>query len=260
MARTFLICCLVLTAVATVLRVQMQWEPPRTPRIRPQPDVAGLGSPPQTLPPRAREHLPDGAAALGVSPRRRLPPLQAKLFGTVMGDTPADARAYFHDRFYSQRRILKLGEMLEGRLLNHIGRGFVRFRRPDGSEETVFIEDSGHHDAIVQAVGPDMYRVDKPRLVEAVQGDVNRLLSQVKIQPHLEGFRLTGFELADIQSEGLAAQVGLQPKDVITAVNGTPLNSVQAAFELYQASRATDAISVQVMRSGDLRTLRYVLG
>lgn len=188
-----------------------------------------------------------------------LAPLQAELMGTVVGRQPREAQAFLLDTSQPRRLILALGEPFQGRVLSHVGRGFVKFRRPDGNEDSLFLENTQHPEAIIQAVGAGGYRVDRRRLAEAVHGDASQLLSQAQLKPHLEGFQLAGVRLARVEPRSLVAQAGFGSDDVITAINGKPLDSPSAALAAYHAARHGRELSVEVARHGKLHTLRYFL-
>jgi len=192
-------------------------------------------------------------------PVRPLPPLQAKLLGTAIGLHPKEAKAFVHDLSHNRYLTLAIGEAFQGRLLTNISRGFVRFRRPDRGEEILLIEDTHHPDAIIQAAGPDEYRVNRGGLKRAINGDVTSLLAETQVVPQLERFALAGFKLAHVKPKGLVAQAGFKDHDIVTAVNGTALDSLPTALAVYHAARNGREVSVEVMRHGQTRTLRYLL-
>lgn len=188
-----------------------------------------------------------------------LAPLQAKLLGTAVERDPKASRAFVRETLTKQQVTLALGQGLQGRVLSHIARGFVRLRRPDGTEELLTIESTTSADAIIQARGADEYQVDKRRLVNAIKGDVRALWAQGRLTPHLEQFQLAGFELSEVQPDSFIEQAGLKPHDIITSVNGKPLTSLPAALAVYDSARHSHDIAVELKRQGDHHTLRYFI-
>ncbi|TPW00786.1 MAG: proteinral secretion pathway protein C [Alphaproteobacteria bacterium] len=193
------------------------------------------------------------------APRPTLAPLDATLMGTMLGNGPREHRAFVVDHRHAQRLTLTIGDLLQGRILANVGRGFVRLRRPDGVEELLVIEDAQHPDAVIHAVGLDHYQVDKPRLIEAIRGDVRRLRAETQVRPQIERFKFVGAKLARVSHKGFAAQAGLREGDVIRFVNDTPLESPAAMLAAYHQVRSSAEISLGVERNGETRTLRYTL-
>jgi hypothetical protein len=72
-------------------------------------------------------------------------------------------------------------------------------------------------------------------------------------------FTADGLRFESIQTGSLLAKIGLRKGDVITAVDGQPLRSIDDAAELYARSAAIKNLSVQVTRSGKPTTLRVAI-
>ena len=218
----------------------------------------------RTPPVLAIRTAPEPALALSASPSPSsqptpLPPLQATLLGTVIGSQPTNSKALIHETTTNQRRVLVCGDVVQHRVLSDIGRGFITLLRPDGTQEQVFLDETTIPEPFIQPLGPDTYRVHTQRLAASIKRGATSLRAHVQLLPHLERGRLVGFILARIEPTSPIAQAGFSTNDLITAVNGMPLDSLPAVQAIYQAMRASRELSVEITRDGEPLTLHYVL-
>jgi general secretion pathway protein C len=89
--------------------------------------------------------------------------------------------------------------------------------------------------------------------------DVAELARQVTALPVMENGRFAGVRLSFGRDLPLAAKLGLEPDDVVTAINGMPLDSLENA-QLAARSLATQrSATVTVRRGGESRTLSVSL-
>ena len=66
----------------------------------------------------------------------------------------------------------------------------------------------------------------------------------------------TGVLVRAVRPDSPAAKLGLQPFDVLTAVNGTKVGSSEQVRNLIRAVKAEDPFSVEVVRAGKTLTLK----
>lgn len=93
---------------------------------------------------------------------------------------------------------------------------------------------------------------------DAIVPDVAELARQVQVLPVQENGRMVGVRLAVGRDSNLLAQAGLRPTDIVTQVNGIPLDGPQRSAELLSALK--DARSVQVTVRRDGKDLQLNLG
>lgn len=93
---------------------------------------------------------------------------------------------------------------------------------------------------------------------DAVVPDVAELAKQVQIFPVMENGRMAGVRLAAGRDSNLLAQAGLRPTDLVTQVNGIPLDGPQRSAELMAALK--DARSVQVTVRRDGKDMQLTIG
>ena len=80
--------------------------------------------------------------------------------------------------------------------------------------------------------------------------DPAALLSQVQVVPVLEGGQLRGVRLGYSGDPALLAAAGLQPDDVIVAVNGMRIDSIERGMQVVETLRNAPSIAVTVRRGG----------
>jgi general secretion pathway protein C len=95
-------------------------------------------------------------------------------------------------------------------------------------------------------------------LRDAAGTNIAELARQVQIYPVMENGRMAGVRLGVGRDSDLLARAGLQANDVITSVNGIPLDGPQRSAELMTALK--DARSVQVTVRRDGKDIQLTLG
>lgn len=93
--------------------------------------------------------------------------------------------------------------------------------------------------------------------VDQYLDNLNTLLTQVNVQPVFQGGRPAGFRLTDIQKGTILDQVGIQDGDTLRFVNGQRIDSVQAAFQLYNILKESNNVEITVLRNTRPVTMRY---
>jgi general secretion pathway protein C len=89
--------------------------------------------------------------------------------------------------------------------------------------------------------------------------DVAELARQVTALPVLEDGRFAGVRLSFGRDLPLAAKLGLEPDDVVTAINGTPLDSLENAQLAARGLAGARSATVTVRRGGQSQTLNVSL-
>jgi general secretion pathway protein C len=80
--------------------------------------------------------------------------------------------------------------------------------------------------------------------------DAAALASQVQVFPVLENGRFAGVRLSVGRDSELFSRTGLKPTDLITAVNGIPLDGPQRQAELMTSLRGAQSLQLTVRRDG----------
>ncbi len=89
--------------------------------------------------------------------------------------------------------------------------------------------------------------------------DTAKLASQIRAIPFSENGKNIGVRLQAGRDAKLMQQLGLQPNDVVTAVNGIPLDDPKRSFELMRLLNSETSFNVNLRRNGRDMTLNINL-
>lgn len=85
--------------------------------------------------------------------------------------------------------------------------------------------------------------------------DVAELARQVNVQPVMENGRFAGVRLTVGRDSDILARTGLRSTDLITAVNGIPLDGPQRQPELLRMLQGASQLNLTIRRDGQVQTL-----
>lgn len=97
--------------------------------------------------------------------------------------------------------------------------------------------------------------LDFTKVQQQLKLDPAALARQVNAQPVLENGRMVGVRLSGGPDAALVTSLGLQPNDVVTAVNNVPLDSPARAQEVMTSVSNASRVTVTVLRDGKPVTL-----
>jgi general secretion pathway protein C len=93
-----------------------------------------------------------------------------------------------------------------------------------------------------------------PQLQQAIsraRTNPEEIASRLQIVPVLDGGRMTGIRLSAGGSDAsLMSQIGVRPGDVVTAVNGAPVDSIARGQQIIEGLRTASSARVTVLRDG----------
>jgi len=84
-----------------------------------------------------------------------------------------------------------------------------------------------------------------------------QLLTQAKAVPHMENGQSVGFRVTEIQPDSVFQQLGLEREDVIRAVNGSPVRSVDDAIKAYGNMKTATSFQLDLLRRGQPVTINF---
>lgn len=94
--------------------------------------------------------------------------------------------------------------------------------------------------------------------VNKLTNNLPELLQQARaIQNYGPNGQPNGFRVMDLQPGSIYERLGIKRGDVITGVNGDPVDSPAKAMELYNALRTSSNINLQIERNGRRETLNF---
>lgn len=89
-----------------------------------------------------------------------------------------------------------------------------------------------------------------------IKQDLQKILMQATALPHYQDGMIVGFSLTQIDQDSIFAKGGFVDSDVITSVNGIPMNSIPGAIKLLNSLREAPSIDVEVLREGAKRNVQ----
>lgn len=195
--------------------------------------------------------------------------LSLKLWGTVSGD-PLEAYAVIEDTQRREQNLYRVGDTIQNAVVKMILRERIVLN-VDGKDEVLSMEDMAQASpAIMAAHGRRPYamppvprsaaeqRITLPRgMLEESFSDVNKLMTQIAISPHMEDGQSAGLSLSRIAPNSVFRRMGLRNGDVLTGVNGQQLLSAEDAMRMYESLKSSSDVQLQLKRRGQERTIRY---
>lgn len=105
-------------------------------------------------------------------------------------------------------------------------------------------EDISTVDDLVDAIRPE-----EGQLVPNAQ-QVKAITDVIKVQMHREGGQFIGYKIRPGRNRELFEELGLQPNDVVVAVNNVTLDDTQKAMEMYRSLGQETSATLEVLRDG----------
>lgn len=90
---------------------------------------------------------------------------------------------------------------------------------------------------------------------ETIDEGLGYFLQRVEVDPEVRGGRFEGFRIVSLIPEEYWDGIDLRPGDVVTGINGMPIERETEAYAAFQALRTADAIRVEYLRGGQPRQL-----
>lgn len=88
-----------------------------------------------------------------------------------------------------------------------------------------------------------------------IKNKLATVLMQATATPTVEDGVIVGFELSQLDQGSIFEKGGFMNFDVVTAVNGIPLDSVSGAVKLLNSLRQADTVEVEIKRNGAKRKM-----
>ena len=91
---------------------------------------------------------------------------------------------------------------------------------------------------------------DWQQTVDRLRQNPEELARRVQIVPVVDGGKLTGVRVAPGSDAALIGQIGLKSGDVVTAINGAPVDSLARGQQIFESLRSASSARVTVLRDG----------
>lgn len=149
---------------------------------------------------------------------------------------------------YPDRAILQRAGVLESLVLEDIAKGLA--------SKSVSVVSSDHRSSIdsqIKRLGSNDFSM--PRGIIGQKLKDPKFLRAAHIMPRKEG----GFLVRKLKKGSLYEKIGLKQGDVITSVNGEPLNSIQDAMTHYSKLSSLSQVQIEISRNGKPEMLQFHL-
>jgi len=214
-----------------------------------------------------------GPAAAGAGAGDVETDLKLTLLGTIVATNPDHSSALIKDDSPTAQALgYGLNDQVLGAMVVVIEDRRVKLKRTDGREEWLTMEDeeaptrtatagsptpAGPTTEGIEQAGENQWTVSREILDEHLQ-DLEGLsrMGRALLHRGSDG-QFDGYRLSAIRRGSLPDQLGIRNGDVIHAVNGMELSSVQGAMEAYSTLQNEAGFSFEVSRRGQTMTLEY---
>lgn len=186
--------------------------------------------------------------------------LKLELWGTITGDNK-EAYAVIEDAAVKKQDLYRIGDTIQNATIKMILREKVVLN-VNGKDEILGIEKaSGTREPRsssrnLGAASSQNITVRRSQIDTAVK-DVNTLMKQIRIRPHFTNGKPDGFRLTGIRPNSIFYNMGLKSGDIITAVDGKDIESVDDALKFYQNLQSSSKVQLQIKRRGRPKTIDY---
>jgi general secretion pathway protein C len=227
---------------------------------------------PEVQTPLASWHL-FGNALPALDPRRNAQNApesgsRLKLHGIYAGEDPSRGRAIIADEQGLERSYAVGDELPGGATLAEVYADKVVLRNGVALESLTLPRDVPSAPGAVRSAAPSPLpgaaRPATPfvtpgmapmntavdRTAQRPNRDPAQLARDIQVVPVLENGRFAGVRLSSTKEAALLTKLGLQPDDVVTAVNGIALDNPARGAELTQTLQHAERASVTVRRGG----------
>ena len=191
--------------------------------------------------------------------------LNLKLWGTVTGSTE-QAYAVIEDTQKREQNLYRVGDSIQNAIVKMIRRAKVVLQ-VDGKDEVLAMEEIKQGKRSSTARRASQRRSPSPTRNQRVSlkrsmindaiNDVSKLMTQVKIQPHMEDGRAEGLAISNIKPNSIFRRMGLRNGDILKSVEGQDIRTVDDALRLYDSMKTADSVNVEIERRGSRRSIDY---
>ena len=196
--------------------------------------------------------------------------LKLRLWGTVTGKGRR-AYAVIEDTKTRQQNLYNVGDSVQDATLKLILRQKVVLSVNDrdeilGMEEAGTTKGNGSSPRIARkAASPPKLPVSpnprqltlKSDQIENALENLDQLMDQARIRPHIEDGKPSGISITGIKPNTVFRKMRLRNGDIITGVNGTAIESVEDAMQIFGDLSSTPEVQLEIKRRGRKRVLNY---
>jgi general secretion pathway protein C len=191
----------------------------------------------------------------------RLTSLNCTLVGTIVDDE-GEGWAVILDNEGGQQEMVTIGSHVKGARVVRIFKDKVVLNL-NGKDELLLMDMEERPE---QASAASMARGSSRGQVvtynisrNVVQESLNNLasvMSQARVEPHIQEGKPEGFRVSQIQSGSLLSSMGFRNGDVIKSVNGRDISTTEDAMRLYDTMKGSSFFQVGILRDNRPQTIQ----
>jgi len=100
--------------------------------------------------------------------------------------------------------------------------------------------------------------INRAALESVLEAGLGRFLQGVETEPQMEAGRFVGFRLGSLfPGDARMASIDLRVGDVVTRVNGAPIERPEQALSVWNGLRVASELRIEYQRDGAERELRF---
>jgi len=178
-------------------------------------------------------------------------------------------------QYKTKTRVLSRGENINGFVLESAGLDYAIFSKNDKTYKVMFVSSkslkkNNEIKAVTKSMDPkkkkddkgkvvDMgdYKVIDRKLLEHYANNMDDIYKNIGITEVKNGRNLEGFRLTFVRKDSPFAKLGVRRDDIIQEINGSPITSYNAAFEVYKNIKDVENLSLKIKRGKEEMELEY---
>ncbi|MBF0397311.1 MAG: PDZ domain-containing protein [Desulfobacterales bacterium] len=168
--------------------------------------------------------------------------LKIKLFGTVTGKD-VDSFAIIDDLSTGKRTLYKVGDVILGASIKEIFRKKITLIR-EGKEEFLSLKEQNTPQETIETASENPS--EHQTVPQENQGNAPTKFTSITVG------KSKGLKITNIEPESLLSQMGLRDNDVITLVNGKPVDSIHklSSATSDNSRNASPTVRLEILRDG----------
>jgi len=198
--------------------------------------------------------------------------LKLKLWGTVTGQNEG-AYAVIEDTKAREQNLYRAGDTIQKAVVKLILREKVVLKVGENDEILAMEENIGRSGGRAGRINArSSSRTSAPKLpvsrparkiklrgdqIEKAMENLGELMQQATLRPHIEDGNAAGISITGIKPNAIFRKMRLRNGDIITGVNGAPIDSVEDAVKVVEQLSSGSEIQLQIKRRGREQSLDY---
>ena len=185
--------------------------------------------------------------------------LNLKLHGAVMSTDPTAAHAIISESGKGNE-VYFVGDAIPGGAKLHEVQSRLVILNRGGVLETLKLPELTKGTSLARTPTSSARRSFGPRSVRDNSGDsapdtIARFTDIVRPQPYMPNGKLKGYRLYPGRDRKRFAAIGLRPGDLVTNINGVPLNDMAQGMSMFQSMGEVTQLTVTLERNGQAQVL-----